>query len=120
MTRVIKGWLLPNVGFKFRVDRPDGCGDMGVGFGGLRGGVIARGGCGLFGQMCLGWRETCVCRDVLKKKMAILHLRRAARQHTADKNNMRRALCAASVFAARGARRMFAARLIRMGLTPRL
>ena len=47
--------------------------------------------------------------------MAILHLRRAARQHTADKNNMRRALCAASVFAARGARRMFAARLITTG-----
>ena len=38
MTRVIKGWLLPNVGFKFRVDRPDGCGDMGVGVRRLEGG----------------------------------------------------------------------------------
>ena len=38
MMRVIKGWLLPNVGFKFRVDRPDGCGDMGVGVRRLEGG----------------------------------------------------------------------------------
>jgi len=41
MMRVIKGWLLPNVGFKFRVDRPDGCGDiMGSAFGGLRAPVV--------------------------------------------------------------------------------
>ena len=38
MTRVIKGWLLPNVGFKFRVDRPDGWGDMGIGARRLEGG----------------------------------------------------------------------------------
>jgi hypothetical protein len=63
--------------------------------------------------MCLGWRETCVCRDVLKKRWRFCI---CGARHTADKNNMRRALCAASVFAARGVRRMFAARLIRTSL----
>ena len=38
MARVIEEWSLPNDGFKFRHNPPDGCGDMGVGVGGLGGG----------------------------------------------------------------------------------
>ena len=39
MAWVIEGWLLPNDGFKFRHNPPNGCGDMGVGVGGSGGGV---------------------------------------------------------------------------------
>ncbi len=61
MARVIKGWSLPTNGFKFQHNPPDGCGDMGVGVGGSGGGVLSRGGCGLF-----GWAgNSCVCRNVL-------------------------------------------------------
>ena len=37
MAQAIEEWPLPNDGFKFRGNPPDGCGDMGVGVGGLGG-----------------------------------------------------------------------------------
>jgi hypothetical protein len=33
MAQAIEGWPVPNDGFKFRGNPPDGCGDMGVGVG---------------------------------------------------------------------------------------
>ena len=40
MAQAIEGWPLPNDGFKFRGNPPDGCGDMGVGVGSSGGGVF--------------------------------------------------------------------------------
>ncbi len=34
MVRVVEGWLDPNGGFNFRLNRPSGCRVMGVGVGG--------------------------------------------------------------------------------------
>ena len=60
MARVIEGWSLPNDGFKFWHNPPDGCGDMGVGVGGSGGEfyqeVVAVYLVGLY----FGWRFLCM------------------------------------------------------------
>ena len=113
MARVIEEWSLPNDGFKFRHNPPDGCGDMGANVGGLGGGyreVVAV----YLVRLYVPRMGILVYVEMYCKKDGDFAL---AAWHATDKNYVCRVPCAASAFAARGTQHTFAARLIRMGLS---